>query len=153
MERAVEARPGAVEFVDEADAGDAVLVGLTPDGLRLRLDSGDAVEDGDRAVEDAKAALDLHREVNVAGRINDVDAVLDAFALPEAGGGGAGDGDAALLLLLHPVHRGSPLVHLADLVRDARVEQHALGRRGLPGINVGHDANVPELAQVLLSHD
>src|SRR5207237_4878438 len=125
--RAVEAGSRAVEFVDEADARDAVLVGLTPDCFGLRLDPGDSVEDRDRAVEDAKAALDLHREVNVAGRVNDVDAMLDAFALPEAGGGGAGDCDAALLLLLHPVHRGSPLVHLADLVRDARVEQHALG--------------------------
>src|SRR5256885_7355777 len=32
--------------------------------------------------------------------------------LPEAGGGSRGDGDAALLLLLHPVHRRGAVVHL-----------------------------------------
>src|SRR5205085_11692067 len=132
---------------DEAYARHAVLVGLTPDGLRLGLDSGDAVEDGDRAVEHAKAALDLHREVHVAGRVYDVDAVLCAGALPEAGRGGRGDRDAALLLLLHPVHRRRTLVHLANLVRDARVEEHALGRSGLTGIDVRHDADVLELVQ------
>src|SRR5215213_8404157 len=153
LERAVERGSGAVELVDEADARDAVLVGLTPDGLGLRLDARDAVEHGDRAVEDAKAALDLHREVHVAGRVDDVDAVLRPGALPEAGRRGRGDRDAALLLLLHPVHRRSALVHLADLVRDARVEEHALGRGGLTGIDVRHDADVPELVQVLLSHD
>jgi hypothetical protein len=44
-------------------------------------------------------------------------------------------------------------VHLADLVRDARVEQHAFGGGRLPGINVRHDADVTEFAEVLLSHD
>jgi hypothetical protein len=34
---------------------------------------GDRVEDGDRAVEDAQAALDLDGEVHVPGRIDDVD--------------------------------------------------------------------------------
>jgi hypothetical protein len=33
-------------------------------------------------------------------------------------------------------------VHLANLVRDARVEQNALGGRGLAGIDVGTDADV-----------
>ncbi len=32
---------------------------------------------------------------------------------------------------------------LAELVDDAGVEQDALGGRGLAGIDVGHDADVP----------
>jgi hypothetical protein len=142
-ERSNEA-PGAVELVDEADTRDAVLVGLTPNGLGLRLDAGDAVEHANRAVEHAKAALDFHREVDVAGRVDDVDAVLDAVTRPEAGRRGGRDRDAALLLLLHPVHRRGALVNLADLVRNTRVEQNALGRRGLTGVDVGHDADVSE---------
>ena len=63
--------------------------------------------------------------------------------LPEAGRRGGGDRDAALLLLLHPVHDGGAVVDLADLVRDARVEQDALGRRRLAGIDVRHDADIP----------
>jgi hypothetical protein len=33
-------------------------------------------------------------------------------------------------------------MHLADTVRLSRIKQDALRRRGLPGIDVGHDADV-----------
>ena len=118
--------------------GHVVLVGLAPHGLGLRLDAGDAVEHGDGAVEHAQRALDLDGEVDVAGRVDDVDAVV----VPEAGGGGRRDGDAALLLLDHPVHRGRALVDLTDLVGLAGVVEDALGRRGLARVDVGHDADV-----------
>src|SRR5690606_3647730 len=52
------------------------------------------------------------------------------------------DRDAALLLLLHPVHGGGTVMHFTQLVADAGVEQDALGRGGLAGIDVGHDAEV-----------
>ncbi len=71
-----EVRPDAVHLVDEGDARDAVLVGLTPDGLGLGLDPADRAEDGDRPVEDPQRALDLDREVDVAGRVDDVDLVV-----------------------------------------------------------------------------
>ena len=61
--------------------GTLVLLGLPPHGLRLRLDAGNAVETGDRAVEHAQRTLDLDGEVDVAGRVDDVDAVLGALAL------------------------------------------------------------------------
>src|SRR3546814_319937 len=75
----------------------------------------------------------------VAGRIDDVDPVI----LPEGGRRGGGDGDAALLLLLHPVHGRHAVMDFADLVRPAGVVQDALGRRGLAGIDMRHDADVP----------
>jgi hypothetical protein len=56
--------------------------------------------------------------------------------LPEAGRRRRGDGDPALLLLLHPVHGGRAVVHLADLVVHTGVEQDALGGGGLAGIDV-----------------
>ena len=46
----------AVHLVDEADARNLVLVGLAPHRLGLRLDAGDRVEHGDRAVEHAQAS-------------------------------------------------------------------------------------------------
>ena len=85
-----------------------------------------------------KRALDLDREVDVAGRVDDVDAVV----VPEAGRRGRRDGDAALLLLLHPVHGGGAVMDFADLVGAAGVIEDALGRRRLAGIDVGHDADV-----------
>src|SRR5690606_3906505 len=79
------------------------------------------------------------------GGVDDVEAVLRqglVHALPERGGRRGLDGDAALLLLLHPVHGRGAVVDFADLVALARVEQDALGRGGLAGIDVGHDAEV-----------
>jgi hypothetical protein len=66
---------------------------------------------------------------------------------PEARGRGGRDRDPALLLLLHPVHRGGAIVDLADLVALAGIEKNALGRRRLPGIDVRHDADVPVMLE------
>src|SRR5262249_38709419 len=140
-EGAREVGTDTVHLVDEADPWHAILVGLPPDGFRLRLDAGDRIEDRYSAVEDAQRAFDLRREVDVARRIDDVDAVIP----PETGRGRRRDGDAALLLLLHPVHDRRALMDLTNLVGDARIEEDALGRRRLAGIDVRHDADVARL--------
>src|SRR6185312_13842912 len=82
-------------------------------------------------------------EVDVAGRVDDVDPV----ALPLTGGGGGGDRDPALLLLLHPVHHRGALVHLAHFVGAAGVVEDALGRRRLAGVDVRHDPDVAGLIE------
>ena len=138
VDAAEEVGARAVELVDEAHARNAVLVGLAPHGLGLRLDAGDTVVHGDRTVEDAQRPLDLDGEVDVAGRVDDVDRVV----LPGALGRGGRDRDAALLLLLHPVHRGGAVVDLTDLVVDAGVEEDALGRGGLARVDMRHDPDV-----------
>src|ERR671917_1200555 len=120
---------------------------LAPNRLRLRLYTGHGVEERDRTVEHAQAALHLDSEVHVPGRVYNVDAVLLgdaavdalAFALavltgvldaaPEDGGRGGRDSDAALALLGHPVHDGVAVVDLAQLMGEARVEQDALRGR------------------------
>ena len=99
---------------------------------------GHRVEQRDGAVEHPQRPFDLHSEVHVAGCVYDV----DEMAVPFAGRRSRRDGDAALLLLLHPIHDGSPVVHLADLVGPAGVVQDALGGRRLAGIDVRHDADV-----------
>ena len=146
----------AVILVDEGDARDVEVAGLAPHGLRLRLNAGDGVEHGDGAVEDAQRALDLGGEVNVAGGVDDLDAVGRALAslaalVPEAGGGSRLNGYAALLLLDHPVHGGGTVVDLTDLVGLAGVVQDALGRGGLTGVDVGHDADVAGVGKLVLS--
>ncbi len=145
VQRSGEVRAGPIHLVDEGDAGNAVLVGLPPDGLRLGFDAAHRVKHRHRAIEHAQRALHFDREIDVARSIDDVDAVV----APEAGRRGGGDGDAALLLLLHPVHRGGPFMHFTDLV-DAGVVQDALGGRGLPGIDVRHDADVARTFERIL---
>ncbi len=135
-----------VHLVDERQPRHFVLVRLTPDGLRLRLHAGDRVVHHAGTVEHAHRALDFDREVDVARRVDDVDSMLGMVVLhplPEAGRRGRRDRYAALALLLHPVHDGRAVVDLADLVRHAGVEKDALGGRGLTGINVGTDADIP----------
>ena len=134
-----EVRPGAVELVDEAEARHAVAVRLAPDRLRLGLDASHAIEDDDRAIQHAQAALDLHGEVHVPGRIDDVEAMV----VPEARRSRGRDGDAPLLLLGHPVHRGRALVDLTDLVDLVRVEQDPFGDGRLAGVDMRDDADVP----------
>ena len=138
VDAAREIGPHPVHLVDEADARHPVLVGLAPHGLGLRLHPGDAVENGDGAVQHAQAALDLDGEVDMARGVDDVDPIV----APQAGGGGRRDGYAALLLLLHPVHGRGALMHLAQLVGPAGVVEHPFRGRRLAGIDMGHDADI-----------
>ena len=85
VDAAEEVGADAVHLVDEAHPRHVVLVGLAPHRLGLRLHAGDRVEHRDRAVEHAQRALDLDGEVDVAGRVDDV----DPRVAPLAGGGGA----------------------------------------------------------------
>ena len=136
--------PDPVHLVDEGDAGNAVAVRLAPDGLGLRLHAGHGAEDSHGTVEDAQGALDLDGEVDVPGGIDDVDPVLRPRTLPVGGRRGRGDRDPALLFLLHPVHRRRPVMDLPHAVQAPGVEQDALGRGGLAGVDVRHDPDVPE---------
>ena len=138
VRHALELGAHAVHLVDERDARNAILVGLPPDRLRLRLDSAHRAKNRDRAVQHAQTALDFDREVDVAGRIDNIDPMV----APEAGGRGRRNRDAALLLLDHPVHRRRAFVHLANLVIDPGVIEHALGGGGLTGIDMRHDADI-----------
>ena len=79
LDAILEVRADAVHLVDEPDAGHLVLVGLTPDGLGLRLHGGDGVEHGDGAVEHAERTLHLGREVHVAGGVDDIDPHLSGL--------------------------------------------------------------------------
>ena len=146
LDAAQEVGAGAVHLVDERDARHLVLFicrqtvsdcGCTP-----------------ATAQNTATALSSTRRLRSTsivkstwpGRVDDVDAVLGEVVLhplPEAGGRRGGDRDAALLLLLHVVHDGRAVVHFADLVRYARVEKDALGRRRLPRVDVRRDADVP----------
>ena len=73
-------------------------------------------------VEDAQAALDLDREVDVARRVDQVDRV----ALPGDRRRRGGDRDPPLALLGHPVEDGRALVDLPHPVLDAGVVEDPL---------------------------
>ena len=146
-QRVVERRAGSVQFVNETHPRDAVFVGLSPNGFRLRFDTRDSVKDSNGAVKNSERSFNFDGEVNVSGGVNDVDDVV----VPQAGGGCRGDRDTALLFLFHPVHGRGAVVNLTDFVVDACVIQDALCCGRFPSINVSHDADVSHAVKRLIA--
>ena len=56
-----------------------VAVGLPPDGFALGLDPFHGAEHDDRAVKHAQAAFDFGGEVDVPGRVDQVDRAVALF--------------------------------------------------------------------------
>ncbi|MDT4835888.1 hypothetical protein FQZ97_695670 [compost metagenome] len=142
---AQEVGTGTVHLVDVDDARHAVLVGLTPYGLGLRLNAGSTAEHDDSTVEHAQRALYFDGEVNVAGGVDDVYTIvviLTTGTFPEGRYSSGGNGDTALLLLHHPVGSGGAIVHLTHFVAETCVEQDPLRSGGLTGVYVGADTDV-----------
>ena len=73
VDTAHEIGAAAIHLIDIAKAGHAVVVGETPIGFRLRLDSGHAVEYHDRAVEHAQGSIDLDREIDMSRSVDEID--------------------------------------------------------------------------------
>jgi hypothetical protein len=117
-------------------------------------------EHGNYAIEYSQATLDFNREVNVARRVDDVDAVRwnartvgVGFKTPFAGGGRTGNGDAAFLLLRHMIHDGAAIVHFTDAVNTAGIEKNALCRGGFAGVDVRGNTDVTGKRQIVVSCD
>ena len=154
VQNVIEIRTGDVHLIDVDHPGNMVVIRLTPHSLRLGLNAALGAHDGNRAVQHAQRTFHFHGEVHVARGVDDVDARLGELVLaafPIAGGSRGGDGDTTLLLLLHPVHGGSTLVRLTQLVVHARVVQNTLCGRGLACIDVCHDADISCVFQCNLS--
>ena len=114
-------------------------------GEGLRLDALGGVDDEDRALAGLQAVADLVGEVDVAGRVDEVQPVGQAVARRVLEAHGAGlDRDALLAL---EVHRIEDLArHLPGVDRVGHLQQ-AVGQRGLAVVDVGDDR---EVAQALL---
>src|SRR5690606_5889959 len=86
---AVEVSAGLVHLVDEDETRNVVLVSLTPHGFGLRFNASIGVEQRDGTVEHAERTFNFNGEVDVAGGVDDVEAVLGTVAvLPERGRSG-----------------------------------------------------------------
>src|SRR5439155_4355948 len=68
-------RAGTIHLVDESNAGNAIFIRLPPYGFRLGLDATHGAEYGDGAIQNTQRTLDLSGEINMTGRINNIDAV------------------------------------------------------------------------------
>ena len=138
----IEVRAHAVHLVDEADARNAVLVGLAPNGFRIaaaRRQRSQTTQTGCR--QERARSVRLHGETTWPGvsmmltryfcrRVQLAVVAALVMVIPR------------FALLLHPVHGGRAFIHRTDFVGDTGVEQDALGRRGLSGVDVRHNPDI-----------
>ena len=117
---------------------------------RLRLDALGRVDDEDRPLAGGERARDLVGEVDVAGRVDEVQLVVLAVpgAVVHAHGLGL-DGDPALALELHVVEE---LRLLLALRHGAGPLEEPIGERRLAVIDVRDDREVADV-RVLLGHE
>src|SRR5512133_398363 len=139
----------AVHLVNEGNPWHTVLVSLSPDSLRLRLHATDGTEDSNSTVKNPERPLYFNSEVNVTRSIDKVDLVQLVKVFPECCRGCGCNCDPSLLLLHHPVHSGIAVMNFAKTVYTARKIKYALGKCCLSGVNVGPDANVSGISQIV----
>ncbi len=106
-------------------------------GERLRLDALRRVDQQHRALARGERAAHLICEVDVAGRIDEVELVVAPYHADRA----RLDGDPVLPLELHRVE--NLIAHLAERHRSGRLEQ-AVGQSRLAVVHVRDDAEVAD---------
>ena len=141
VDHPVEVGPGPVELVDERQARDPVPVGLAPDDLRLRLHAPHAAKYRHRAVQHAERPLHLDGEIDVPGRVDQV----DLGPQPREVRRRRGDRDPPLLLLRQVIHLRVAVVDLPHPVGDPGVVEEPLGEGRLPRVDVRDDPDVAEI--------
>ena len=109
----------------------------------MGLNTANGAEHGNHTIENTHGAFNFDGEVDVSGGVDDVHTVV----FPARGNGRCRDRDPALPLLGHPVGDSCTVVHLADFVHHARIEQNPFCRRGFARINVRSDTNISDAFQ------
>ena len=128
---------GEVDLVERSDDLEIVFHGQVAVGQGLGLDALGSVDDEHHTLARRQAAADLVAEVDVAGRVDEVQRValpVDAHVLGL-------DGDAALALQIHRVEVLRPHVTGINSVGEL---QYAVAERALAVIDVGNDREVAD---------
>ena len=144
--RLVGLRARQIDLVDDRDDLEVVLDREVRVGQRLRLDALRRVDDQQRALARGERPRHLVREVDVPGRVDEVQDVLLAVVRRVVQADRVGlDRDAALAL---EVHRVEDLrFHLARLQRAGDLEK-AIGQRRLAVVDVRDDREVADVLRV-----
>ena len=137
-------RAGQIDLVDDRNDLEVVLDGEIRVGERLRLDALRRVDEQQRALARRERARDLVREIDVPGRVDQVeDVVLAVLRVVVQPDGVRLDRDAALALEVHAVE--DLRFHLARLQRAGDLEK-AVRQRRLAVVDVRDDREVTDEA-------
>mmetsp|Transcript_25409 Transcript_25409/g.43424 ORF Transcript_25409/g.43424 Transcript_25409/m.43424 type:complete len:875 (-) Transcript_25409:33-2657(-) len=159
LRRLLELEEGAVELVDRDDGLDALAKGLAQHGLGLHAHALDAVDDHERAVGHAERGRHLGGEVNVTGRVDQVDQELVAdrvsrelvvrLGLEEKRDAGRLDGNATVLLVLAGI--GQAGVAGRRRGNDTGRRDQRVGEGRLAVIDVRNDGHVTDVRRLALN--
>ena len=125
----------AVDLIDEQDTRGVAGVEGAEDIFGMRAHAVRGGYDDNGNIQRAKTPLDLPREIDMAGGIDDV----DRLAVPEERRGGCPDRDPALPLDGQRIGACAAVVHAPRLPDAPRRVQHPLRQRGLSGVYVRKD--------------
>ena len=135
-------RAGQVDLVHDGHNLQPRVNGEVGVGERLRLDALRRVHDEHGSLARREAARDLVVEVDVAGRVDQVEhIVLAVLGMVDERHGVRLDGDAALALELHVVEQ--LILHVAERHR-LRLLQNAVRQRALAVVNMCNDAEISD---------
>jgi hypothetical protein len=140
-------RAGSIAFIDESDSGDVVAFELTVYGYGLGLNASHGAQHENRSVEDPQRPLDFNGEVNVSGRIDEVNGIIFPLDLRRRGL----YGDASFPFQFHVVHRRADAVFAADFVNGVNFvaeKQYAFRQGRFPRIDMRADSDVPHLRNI-----
>ncbi len=127
-----------VHFVHKADTWNVEAVGLSPHSLRLWLNTRHGIKYDHSAIKHPQRALHLGREIDMSGRINNVNLMV----IPEAGRGSSGDRDTTLPFLIHPIHSGGAVMNFAHAMDLLGIKKDTFSCSCLTGINMSDDTDV-----------
>ena len=139
VQHRVVALVGPVDLVDHDDRAQALLERLGDHELGLRQRALGGIHQHDGAVDHVEDALHLAAEVGVAGRIDDVDAMV----LPKDRGALGQNGNAALALQVVAVHGLG--FHLLVEAKGAGLLEQRVDQGGLAMVDVRDDRDVAKV--------
>ena len=133
---------GQVDLVEHRNDVQVTVERQIQVGQRLRLNALGGVDQQHRTLAGLQRTGHLVGEVDVPGGVDQVQDVIDTVELPRQAHVLGLDRDPAFPLDVHPVE---VLSAHRPLVDDAGELQHPIGQRGLAVVDVGDDAEVPNL--------
>lgn len=150
-----------IDLVDDDDGLDALTKGLSEDSLGLDTDTLDGVDDNKSTISDTESSGNLRREINVTGRINEVDqevlsvgllannignvVVLTKLAIQRDGS--RLDGDTTFLFVGTSIC-GSGITSLGGR-NDTGLGEKRVGQGRLAVVDVGNNGHVTDIGRLV----
>jgi hypothetical protein len=131
-----------VERVDDDHFREAVAGGVIPHAVGAHAEAVLRVNDDQREIADAQRAQAFADEIEIAGRVNDVELLARPFRVQQRGG----DGNLPLLFADVIIGDGRAVGDAAHAVDDAAAAKHRLAQQGFARRGVADDGEVADFS-------